>query len=811
MPQWHQKGFLTSNSNCLHYLDLAPDQRVLDDGRIVTIKSLRYCSPARCFVERDLYTTFFGEFINDDIEKFLFGEVDDTGSKAVRAYISGDPLQCHNHFSDFFKYLDVQKLRTPKGLDWIKNRYADLDQLALMIEMQSLRHRHCTIWAEGVREIVSAENSNVKFIVSDHPVTIFNPACPPDSEQCAGSNDPAIALKGTQTLFPLDCDHCLILTSLEYAQDPKNAGLLENRTNARTFSNSHVRTDAFIRTRFLTEEEVHQVNRIIKARALRYIAAGAKDWMYPERHVDGTWERLGAVLLPPEDELFAFGGETYIGYKDGTTRYQDAFGRTTGEPKHLLKTPPKGKVGANQPCPCGSGKKFKKCCKDIEPHKRPSWTVRSIRERNLMFYDIVCNILSINAGKTWDDVRAELSNDQVKAIHEAYGALWPIDTVLTELLPRANKRVSRAVYTGIIDPRSITFFATSLILHVDEIIIQNPFINPANMKPDFSPVQSPHQFKQETLKNVLLLIELTPLIELGYVVFVPDPCAFDYHLRSHMMAMAEERSKARKLSDDELEQLQAFRKHEMERTLHIVPERLQRQMILDTMPAMTEKKIDDLVEYLRDKRQQDPLALLQDDLIGDEGQIMIFNLTPNFEMAFYLAQLTGSFLFTDNRYRWNEMLGADRQDSNENWGELERAIEDLEVVVNSNPYFAAQIRVSGQFGTFRAAMRDVLANVQQTTDRSQLATEAESTAAQVERAWQASKREFNSFMDAKLVNQDELGACNFDVRFTVSIPVGGYFVNNVRRLLLSGGIVDFQNSVPMIVFLDIAEPKAQEA
>ena len=211
-----------------------------------------------------------------------------------------------------------------------------------------------------------------------------------------------------------------------------------------------------------------------------------------------------------------------------------------------------------------------------------------------MFYDIVCNILGINAGKTWDDVRAELSNAQVKAIHEAYGALWPIDTVLTELLPRPNKRVSRAVYAGIIDPRSITFFATSLTLHVDEIIIQNPFINPANMKPDFSPVQSPHQFKQETLKNVLLLIELTPLIELGYVVFVPDPCAFDYHLRYQMMAMAEERSKAKKLSDDEREQLRAFQKHEMERTLHIVPDRLQRQMILDAMPEMTEKKVEDL-------------------------------------------------------------------------------------------------------------------------------------------------------------------------------------------------------------------------
>lgn len=29
-------------------------------------------------------------------------------------------------------------------------------------------------------------------------------------------------------------------------------------------------------------------------------------------------------------------------------------------PKQLKRNPPK--VGRNEPCPCGSGKKFKKCC-----------------------------------------------------------------------------------------------------------------------------------------------------------------------------------------------------------------------------------------------------------------------------------------------------------------------------------------------------------------------------------------------------------------------------------------------------------------
>jgi len=36
--------------------------------------------------------------------------------------------------------------------------------------------------------------------------------------------------------------------------------------------------------------------------------------------------------------------------------------------KQLFRNPPK--VGRNEPCPCGSGKKFKKCCLTSEPNKK---------------------------------------------------------------------------------------------------------------------------------------------------------------------------------------------------------------------------------------------------------------------------------------------------------------------------------------------------------------------------------------------------------------------------------------------------------
>lgn len=88
----------------------------------------------------------------------------------------------YHHFQTLFEYIDIQKIRTPKGLDWLKAQYPALTQNELMFEMQGIRTMHCTLWTEGVREIISAENSEVKFLVSDHPVTVYNYAAPPESE-----------------------------------------------------------------------------------------------------------------------------------------------------------------------------------------------------------------------------------------------------------------------------------------------------------------------------------------------------------------------------------------------------------------------------------------------------------------------------------------------------------------------------------------------------------------------------------------------------------------------------------------------------
>jgi hypothetical protein len=114
-----------------------------------------------------------------------------------------------------------------------------------MLEMQGIRMMNCTIWSQGVREIISAEDAGVKFLITDHPVTVYNYAVPPDTPPCEYPNDPSIALKASQTIFPLSRDFCLVLTNLEYANDP-TAKPLEKRTFARNFRTTMVRNDTFI-------------------------------------------------------------------------------------------------------------------------------------------------------------------------------------------------------------------------------------------------------------------------------------------------------------------------------------------------------------------------------------------------------------------------------------------------------------------------------------------------------------------------------------------------------------------------------------
>lgn len=658
VPRWYQEGFFETGRKTIAYIDMQPPRNTLEDGRVIVQKSKFDAPTSRCFYQTDLYSTFFGTSVNDEIERRLFGAIDSKGADAVRAFMGADAAEWHRNFQTFFDYIDTQKIRTPKGLDWLKTQYPSLAQNELMYEMQGIRMMHCTIWTEGVREIVSAEDSDVKFIISDHPVTIYNYAVSPQARMCSYPHDPSIALKASQTIFPLSRNFCLVLTNLEYAKDP-SVKPLEKRIFARNYRNSMVRTDAFIRTRKLTSHQVAQFNHVLKTRARRYIAAGREEWLYPEKSVTCSWEQLRETLLPPRDQLLHFGGEMYVKFNDGRVHYQDEFGRTEKEREFLRKKLPRHELRAGDACGCGSGKAYKVCCKSKPIALRPTWSERSIRERNIMLLNAVVNVLGLQEGKDWVRVRRELTDEQISEIYHLYEGLWPRETDLLQLLPKPDGS-ARAIYTGSVHPSTIYEFALGASLYFGEMLIQNPFIHAGTMKKEFSPVENPKSYRQEFLKTIYFFLNIMPLVADGLVNLIPDPCDFDDHLRGQMFEMVKARAPSVKVDEAQKARLIELAEEDFKRSMMSLPPEAMRAQILKVSPELDEAGIEKLLAGFERLKENDPLAVLQAGSLTGGGQFNAMKLIPNFEITMYLAQATGACIVTDSPFRWNEIRGAIR-------------------------------------------------------------------------------------------------------------------------------------------------------
>lgn len=244
-------------------------------------------------------------------------------------------------------YMSTQKLRTPKGLGWLKNLVSasprprgfswlpefEHDRDALLQVMVRLRSLFAAIWTECIWQIASAEQSPTKFIVSDHPITVYNRSCGPRSTWCRGFNDPDIRLHGTHTIFPLSFDKILILTNRSWMQNPYQSET-EMRPNPSMMRNALFSFFDVQNHRILSEQEVREINFIVMSRAFRYIAAADIEWLYPERHVSkSNWHDFGhGYLLMPDPRSAHYGGTTVMTFKGGHSLAVDEYGRHPGQP-----------------------------------------------------------------------------------------------------------------------------------------------------------------------------------------------------------------------------------------------------------------------------------------------------------------------------------------------------------------------------------------------------------------------------------------------------------------------------------------------
>jgi hypothetical protein len=324
VPVWYQRRFMPPDQTRYWRLDLAPET-IVSGAHRYTRHALHNWSPEAIFAEDDLYTTRWGAISNTEIEQFFFGKLDN-GAAVHLDYFANftHPDANEKAFNGLMTYMSVQKLRTPKGLAYLMNEGHRTEKNLTLLLLQQMRNLFCAIWTECIWQIADASASATKFIVSDHPVTVYNRACPPLSARCVGYNDPDIRLVATHTLFPPSANKLLILTNRSWVRNPYQSELKArpNPTMLRPamFNFTDIQTG-----RALSEDEVLLINSIIKRRAYRYISAAEKEWLYPERHASTDhWKKFGdGYLLIPEPRLEFMGGDVVIGYKGGGS---DAFG-----------------------------------------------------------------------------------------------------------------------------------------------------------------------------------------------------------------------------------------------------------------------------------------------------------------------------------------------------------------------------------------------------------------------------------------------------------------------------------------------------
>jgi hypothetical protein len=495
--------------------------------------------------------------------------------------------------------------------------------------------------------------------------------------------------------------------------------------------------------------------------------------------------------------MFHFGGEIFVKYKSGDVHYQDEFGRTEKPREFLIKKAPDKPLRPGDYCGCGRGKSFKECCQSKPEALRPAWNEKSIRERNLMLQNGIVNVLELQSGKDWIQIRRELTDEKIGKIYNLYEGLWPLETDLLALLPKPDGE-PRAVYTGSIHPSSITDFALAAPLYFGELIVAHPFVHPGVIKKEMRPTENPKSYRQEFLKTILFFLNVMPLVDLGLINLIPDPCDFDFHLREQMMSMA--RARAPRFDPKDDPRLRGTMEEDHRRGIMLMPPDAMRRQLRKLKPDLSDEEVGAAMRAGVQMRERDPLAVLQEgSMEGGKagGQMSMFKLAPNFEMTMYLAQVTGACIVTDSPFRWTEVQGAIRRRFKAATPGLAALVTDIErskfaFPQNMTDVVDAALKKTG--AGYPDLLRDLVKYLSNLAERGAKPNREAQFVGRFAKVHAAAQ---SNFKKSDLPVKQGRISCIF--------PPAGIQDNTVNRLLLMSSSERHLSSVPMALFIEPAD------
>jgi hypothetical protein len=325
--------------------------------------------------------------------------------------------------------------------------------------------------------------------------------------------------------------------------------------------------------------------------------------------------------------------------------------------------------------------------------------------------------------------------------------------------------------------------------------VAHPFIHAGTMKKEMSPAENPKSYRQEFLKTILFFLNVMPLVDLGLINLIPDPCDFDFHLREQMMSMA--RARAPQFAPEDDPRLLRSMKDDHRRGIMLMPPDAMRRNLRKLKPGLSDEEVEAAMRAGVRTRERDPLAALQEgSLEGGKGggQMNMFKLAPNFEMTLYLAKATGACVVTDSLFRWTEIQSAIRQRFKAATPGLATLVRDIERTKFTFPQNATDV-VAAAFNKTGAGYPELL------RDLFKYLSNLEKRGAKPNRESQLLGR-FAETHAAAQGGFQKSGVSVKEGRITCLFPAEGIQDNTVNRLLLMSSSERHLSNVPMAFFIE---------
>lgn len=234
-----------------------------------------------------------------------------------------------------------------------------------------------------------------------------------------------------------------------------------------------------------------------------------------------------------------------------------------------------------------------------------------------------------------------------------------------------------------------------------------------------------------------------------------------------------------------------------------LPEDALRSLVQRTSPELDPEEVMQVIAYMKEQQKQDPLALLQHLPPGEEGEQLQTVKGFNLEMALFLAQLTGSVVYTDVGLHWQHLhqhaTAANALKEPTHWLPVTNSMQKLPFRVEDSPEASFQILLSGKHDRIRTTLRRVHNSVRRQDGKSVSKKTAKELTREMEEAKKYLRKEWRRSDVSHLVG-------SLQGNLELSIPTGGFERNTVRRLLLMYGRAKHVRGMPMALFMRFAPP-----